>query len=38
MTALRDAAIFFGMLFGIAGLAAMAVLIVLLCVGHIDVR
>lgn len=38
MNLLRDTAIVFGMLFGIASLAAMAVFIVLILTGHTDGR
>lgn len=38
MSLIRDAAIVLGMLFGVAGLAAMALFIVLLCAGYADVR
>lgn len=38
MTLLREIAIVFGLLFGSAGLAAMAVLIALLCMGQSNVR
>lgn len=37
MNLVRDLAILFGLLFGMAGLAAMAVFIALLLTGHADV-
>lgn len=38
MILIRDLAILFGMLFGIAALAAMAVFLMLLLAGYADVR